>query len=166
MNLNYSIIFRVANIVAAAFMIIGGVMTCFAGGFPNFIQGIFVIIFGIITAMFEFRLPAMISQYASFMFSFMGRAIFYIFIGCITLNYGGLAIASGVIVAAIGIAYVVLHFLKTIEAPSNMQKRAFEDAVGYSSPTDDATTHQSTFVGQNNNPTYQPSNYANPTATV
>ncbi|KAI8385768.1 COPI associated protein-domain-containing protein [Blakeslea trispora] len=162
MNLNYSIIFRAANIVAAAFMIIGGVMTCFAGGFPNFIQGIFVILLGIMTALFEFRLPAIISQFASFMFSFMGRGLFYIFIGCITLNYGALAIASGVIVAAIGIAYVVLHFLKTIEAPSNMQKRAFEDAVGYSAQTDSSDAQQSTFVGQGNNPTYQPTNYANP----
>ena len=30
--MNYSIIFRAVNIVVAAFMIIGGVMTCFAGG--------------------------------------------------------------------------------------------------------------------------------------
>ncbi|KAI8378662.1 COPI associated protein-domain-containing protein [Choanephora cucurbitarum] len=162
MNLSHSVIFRVANIVVAAFMIIGGVMTCFAGGFPNFIQGIFVILFGIMTALFEFRLPAIVSQYASFMFSFMGRGLFYLFIGCITLNYGALAIASGVIVAASGIAYVVLHFLKSIEAPSNMQKRAFEEAVGYSTQLNDSDTPQSTFVGQGNNPTYQPTNYANP----
>ncbi|KAG1159138.1 hypothetical protein G6F36_014100 [Rhizopus arrhizus] len=56
--------------------------------------------------------------------------VVYIFLGCITLNYGGLAIASGVIIAVIGIAYVVLQFLK-IEAPSNMRKEAFDDAVGY-----------------------------------
>lgn len=32
-------------------------------------------IFGIMTAVFEFRLPAFITQFASFMFSFMGRGI-------------------------------------------------------------------------------------------
>lgn len=32
MELNLSIIFRVINIIVAAFMIIGGVMTCIAGG--------------------------------------------------------------------------------------------------------------------------------------
>ncbi|CAO3702785.1 unnamed protein product [Rhizopus stolonifer] len=139
MNISYPIIFRIANIVAAAFMIIGGVMTCIAGGFPNFIQGIFVILFGIMTAVFEFRLPGVITQFASFMFSFMGRGIFYIFLGCISLNYGGLAIASGVIVIAIGIAYAVLQFL-SIDAPSNMRKEAFDDAVGYSTSNDTPST--------------------------
>jgi hypothetical protein len=32
MNISYPVMFRAANIVAAAFMIIGGVMTCIAGG--------------------------------------------------------------------------------------------------------------------------------------
>lgn len=31
-KMNLSIIFRVVNIIVAAFMIIGGVMTCIAGG--------------------------------------------------------------------------------------------------------------------------------------
>ncbi|KAI8975538.1 COPI associated protein-domain-containing protein [Mycotypha africana] len=147
--MNLSFVFRVLNIIVAAFMIIGGVMTCFAGGFPNFIQGIFVIIFGIVTALFEFRLPAVVTQFASFMFSFMGRAIFYIFIGCITLSYGHLAIASGVIIVVIGLVYLVLHFFKKIDAPSNMQRQAYEDALsGLSSTKTSAnnstlpTTHQ------------------------
>ncbi|KAI9245317.1 COPI associated protein-domain-containing protein [Sporodiniella umbellata] len=130
MAISYPIVFRVTNIIAAAFMIIGGVMTCIAGGFPNFIQGIFVILFGIMTFVFEFRLPGIITQFASFMFSFMGRGIFYVFLGAITLNYGSLAIASGVIVILIGIAYIVLQFL-SIEAPSNMRKDAFEHPQDY-----------------------------------
>lgn len=32
-------------------------------------------LFGIMTAVFEFRLPGVITQFASFMFSFMGRGI-------------------------------------------------------------------------------------------
>jgi hypothetical protein len=32
MNLNLTLIFRVINIVVGCFMIIGGVMTCIAGG--------------------------------------------------------------------------------------------------------------------------------------
>ena len=62
--------------------------------------------------------------------------------------------------AATGIAYIVLHFLKSIEAPSNMQKRAFEETVGYSTHLNDSDSPQSTFVGQGNNPTYQPTNDA------
>jgi hypothetical protein len=32
MELNYTILFRVINIVAAGFMIAGGILTCTAGG--------------------------------------------------------------------------------------------------------------------------------------
>ncbi|CAO0795263.1 unnamed protein product [Mucor circinelloides] len=167
--MNLSIVFRVINIVVAAFMIIGGVMTCIAGGFPNFIQGIFVIIFGIMTAIFEFRLPAIITQFASFMFSFMGRGIFYSFLGAITLNYGGLGLASGIIVLAFGVGYIVLHFFKNIEAPSNMQKRAYEDAVGYSTQVNDTPSPNFQSGGYpqpgvGGQPTYPSANYANPGA--
>ncbi|ORE08886.1 hypothetical protein BCV72DRAFT_261132 [Rhizopus microsporus var. microsporus] len=127
--MNFSNIFRVVNMVAAAFMIIGGVMTCIHGGFPNFIQGIFVILFGLMTVLFEFRMPGPVVKHASFMFSFMGRGLFYIFLGFITVNYGALSIASGVIVIAIGLAYVALEFTK-IEPPNNMRKEAYDDAVG------------------------------------
>ncbi|KAI7890193.1 COPI associated protein-domain-containing protein [Mucor mucedo] len=168
--MNLTLIFRAANIVAAAFMIIGGVMTCIAGGFPNFIQGIFVILFGIMTAIFEFRLPAMITQFASFMFSFLGRGVFYIFIGCITLNYNGLGLASGIIVLVIGVGFVVLQFTH-IEAPSNMQKRAYEDAVGYSTQIGDGTSPTGAGFGQDSfsptsagNPQYPTANYASPGA--
>ncbi|KAI8144298.1 COPI associated protein-domain-containing protein [Fennellomyces sp. T-0311] len=132
MGLDISLVFRVVNIVAAACMVIGGVGTIIEGGFPNFIQGIFCIIFGVVTGVFEFRLPGMITQYASFMFSFLGRGIFYIFIGCITLNYHAITIACGVIVIVIGAAYVVLNFISNVQAPSNMQKAAFEESLGYS----------------------------------
>ncbi|KAG2199081.1 hypothetical protein INT47_005085 [Mucor saturninus] len=180
--MNLTLIFRAANIVAAAFMIIGGVMTCIAGGFPNFIQGIFVILFGIMTAIFEFRLPAMITQFASFMFSFLGRGVYDYFlyshvllsdicsIGCITLNYNGLGLASGIIVLVIGVGFVVLQFTH-IEAPSNMQKRAYEDAVGYSTQIGDGTSPTGAGYGQDSfsptsagNPQYPTANYASPGA--
>ncbi|KAF7730541.1 hypothetical protein EC973_001922 [Apophysomyces ossiformis] len=52
-------------------------------------------------------------------------------IGAITLNYGALSIASGVIVALVGIAFIILHFVPVIEPPNNMRKAAFDESVGY-----------------------------------
>ncbi|KAL1936346.1 hypothetical protein VTP01DRAFT_480, partial [Rhizomucor pusillus] len=66
------------------------------------------------------------------MFSFLGRGIFYLFIGAITLNYGGFSIACGVVLIVISIVYIILQFVPGIQAPSNMQKSAFEEALGYS----------------------------------
>ena len=48
------------------------------------------------------------------------------------MNYGALAIAAGVIVIVIGIVYCVLHFVPGVQAPSNMQRSAFEESLGYS----------------------------------
>jgi hypothetical protein len=67
-----------------------------------------------------------------------------------------------------GLAFVVLHFLKNIEAPSNMQKRAYEDAVGYSTQVNDTNPspnfQQDSYSQPGGNPTYQPSNYQSPGA--
>ncbi|CAO3688814.1 unnamed protein product [Umbelopsis ramanniana] len=89
-------------------------------------------LFGIMVFGFEFRLPAMAAQHVSFMFSFFGRGIFYIFIGCIMLNYYAVAIASGVIVAVVGVAFVVLQFVPRVEPPPNMRRKAYDDTMqGY-----------------------------------
>ncbi|KAI9020799.1 COPI associated protein-domain-containing protein [Phycomyces nitens] len=126
-----SLVFRVINIVVAVFMIIGAVATIIDGGFPNFIQGIFCILLGLMTAVFEFKLPGQVTQFASFMFSFLGRGIFYIFVGGITLGYKGLAIASGVIILVVGVGFVICHFIRTIDPPSNMQQVAFDESIGH-----------------------------------
>ncbi|EIE85206.1 hypothetical protein G6F46_012224 [Rhizopus delemar] len=120
---------RVANIIAASLMFAGGIARCINGGFSKFIVGIFIIFFGLITGAFELVLPPSIIQYASFMFSFMGRALFYIFIGFITLDDGALSITCGVIIIVIGIAYVLFH-LCNVRTPSNMKKEAF-NVEGY-----------------------------------
>ncbi|KAL0074346.1 COPI associated protein-domain-containing protein [Phycomyces blakesleeanus] len=128
-----SLIFRAVNIIVACFMVIGGVATILTGGFPQFIRGIFCILFGLIVFVFEFRLPSVLTQHVSFMFSFIGRGICYIFIGCIILNQLPLAIASGVIVAVAGVAYCILQFVPNIEAPSNMSRSALDESLGGSS---------------------------------
>ncbi|KAI7872789.1 COPI associated protein-domain-containing protein [Spinellus fusiger] len=110
-------------------MVIGGVATIITGGFPQFIRGIFCIVFGIIVFVFEFRLPPVITQHVSYMFSFLGRGLFYIFIGCIILNEILLAIASGVIVALAGVAYSILQFMPFVQPPINMRREAFDDSL-------------------------------------
>ncbi|KAI8072305.1 COPI associated protein-domain-containing protein [Gongronella butleri] len=129
MELDHSFVFRIVNFIVGAFMIIGGVVTILTGGFPQFIRGIYCILFGAIVFLFEFRLPSVVTQHVSFMFSFIGRGVFYIFIGCIILNYLALGIASGVIVILAGVAYVVLQFIPSIHAPSNMNREALDQSM-------------------------------------
>lgn len=74
------------------------------------------------TALLEFQIPPQVSRYASFLFSFIGRGIFYIFVGSILLHEGVWRIIAGTIVGLIGVCYVVLEFIPSIEPPANMRE--------------------------------------------
>jgi hypothetical protein len=56
------------------------------------------------------------------MFSFLGRAVFYIFIGGIAFGNGGvLRWIMGGLIVFVGIAYAALEFIPSIEPPANMR---------------------------------------------
>ncbi|KAI9322107.1 hypothetical protein BX666DRAFT_1816424, partial [Dichotomocladium elegans] len=104
-------IFRIINVIVACFMIIGGVRVLMLGGFPQFIRGIYCIVFGAVVLLFEFRMPSIIAQHVSYMFSFLGRGI------CKE-------------VAVFGVLYCILQFVPRVEPPSNMKRDAFETSLG------------------------------------
>ena len=56
------------------------------------------------------------------MFSFLGRGVFYIFLGCISSGDNWWKWVSGVVIAVIGLAYVALEFVPSIEPPANMRE--------------------------------------------
>lgn len=56
------------------------------------------------------------------MFSFIGRGIFYVFVGSILLNNGVLRIIAGSIVGIVGLGYIALEFVPSIEPPANMRE--------------------------------------------
>lgn len=74
------------------------------------------------TALLEFQIPPQIARYASFLFSFVGRGVFYLFVGTLILDHGILFYIAGTIVAAVGLGYVVLEFVPSIEPPANMRE--------------------------------------------
>jgi hypothetical protein len=73
------------------------------------------------TALLEFQIPQQVARYASFMFSFLGRGIFYIFIGSVIVGERWFRIVPGTIVGIIGVAYAALEFIPSIEPPANMR---------------------------------------------
>ncbi|KAF1927890.1 hypothetical protein N0V91_011197 [Didymella pomorum] len=120
--MDFSDIFRMVNFAVAAFIVLGGVAKLFPfNDFSNIILGVYLIIFGAGTALLEFQIPQQVARYASFMFSFLGRGIFYVFIGCVTVGNGWYRIVPGTIVGIIGLAYAVLEYIPSIEPPANMR---------------------------------------------
>ncbi|KAL9059620.1 MAG: hypothetical protein Q9162_001125 [Coniocarpon cinnabarinum] len=117
-------IFRIANLVVAVFIILGGIGQFFPDILvQNIIIAVYLFIFGLGTGLLEFQIPPPVAKYASFMFSFIGRGVFYIFVGMISC--GGerwWRWIAGVVVAAVGVAYVALEFIPSIEPPANMRE--------------------------------------------
>ncbi|KAH6895524.1 Golgi apparatus membrane protein TVP15 [Thelonectria olida] len=119
-------IFRIVNLVVGAITALGGIAGLFKPDFPGIIVDVYMIIFGLSIVLLEFQIPPQLSRYASFLFSFIGRGVFYIFLGTLILGKMWLSKVAGSIVGIVGIAYVALEFIPSIEPPSNM--RDAEDA--------------------------------------
>lgn len=73
--------------------------------------------------------PPATSRYASFLFSFIGRGVFYIFIGTILLHDHVLRIIAGSIIGAIGLVYATLEFIPAIQVPENMRLNDYDDST-------------------------------------
>jgi hypothetical protein len=85
----------------------------------------------------EFQIPQQVARYASFMFSFLGRGIcksdtfqdswvllivsVYVFIGSVIVGPSWFRWLPGTLVGIVGIGYVVLEYIPSIEPPANMR---------------------------------------------
>ncbi|CAI6342195.1 unnamed protein product [Periconia digitata] len=121
-GMDFSDVFRIVNFAVAVFMVLGGI-TKFIGfeGFSTIILGVYLILFGAATALLEIQIPQQVARYASFMFSFLGRGIFYVFIGSVAVGSHWYQYVPGAIVGIVGIGYVVLEWIPSIEPPANMR---------------------------------------------
>ncbi|KAI9754169.1 MAG: hypothetical protein M4579_004837 [Chaenotheca gracillima] len=135
--MDYSDVFRLVNLVIGVLMVLGGVGQFFPElGFQAIVIGVYVMVFGLgiwtggicadgggrpAIGLLEFQIPPYVSRYASFLFSFLGRGVFYVFVGCILLHKPWFHIVPGTIIGVVGLAYVVLEFIPSIEPPHNMR---------------------------------------------
>jgi len=121
--MDFSNIFRLVNLGVGAIMVLGGISQFFFGiSFHNIVIGIYTIVFGLATALLEFQIPPYMSRYASFLFSFLGRGIFYVFVGCLILDGHVLRYIAGAIIGVVGVVYIALEYIPSIEPPSNMRE--------------------------------------------
>ncbi|PWY96606.1 hypothetical protein BO94DRAFT_453140 [Aspergillus sclerotioniger CBS 115572] len=116
--------FRIVNIAVGVLMVLGGIAQFFPASMSTIIVGVYVIIFGTIVGGLEFlpNVPDYVYRYASFLFSFLGRGAFYIFVGSIMLHDHWFRYIAGSIIGFIGLGYLALEFIPSIEPPSNMRE--------------------------------------------
>ncbi|KAF3483113.1 COPI-coated vesicle protein [Arthroderma uncinatum] len=123
--MDLSNVFRLVNLGVGVVMILGGISQFFSGPlFRNIIVGVYVILFGLATAGMELipNVPPYLTRHASFMFSFIGRGIFYIFVGCVILEHHVLRIIAGSLIGVVGLGYCVLEYVPSIEPPASMRE--------------------------------------------
>ncbi|KAF9181350.1 Late Golgi vesicles protein [Haplosporangium sp. Z 767] len=103
-----------------AFLIILGGILLFVqiGSWNSGILGVFVVIFGLLTFILEFTIPESIVYNMGFMFSMLGRGIFYVCVGLLCLSWNWFNILVGCIIMVIGLFYVAMHFKGATPSPS------------------------------------------------
>ncbi|KAF9961358.1 Late Golgi vesicles protein [Mortierella alpina] len=112
-------LFRLLNIVAAVLLILGGIVLFVQiGSWNSGILGVFVVAFGILTFALEFTIPESIVYNMGFMFSMLGRGIFYVCMGLLCLSWRWFNILVGCIIMVIGLFYVGMHFKGATPSPS------------------------------------------------
>ncbi|KAH9218133.1 putative COPI-coated vesicle protein [Leptodontidium sp. 2 PMI_412] len=119
--MDFSDAFRIVNLAVGALMIVGAAFHL-DWTISAIVTSVYIIIFGLATVLLEFQIPPQVARYASFLFSFVGRGVFYIFVGSLLLADGTMDKIIGTLVGVIGIAYVVLEFVPSIEPPQNMRE--------------------------------------------
>ncbi|ODQ65910.1 hypothetical protein NADFUDRAFT_51186 [Nadsonia fulvescens var. elongata DSM 6958] len=119
-------IFKLSNIIVGACTALGGILSFFPISLSSLIISIYTILFAAIILALEIHPapPITIQTYFSFLYSFLGRGVFYVFIGALLLLQDGpgyvlKAIASWLILA-IGGVYAVLEFIPSVQKPENM----------------------------------------------
>ncbi|KND93204.1 Golgi apparatus membrane protein tvp15 [Tolypocladium ophioglossoides CBS 100239] len=127
-TMELSDVFRIVNLVVAAITVVGGIAQIFDLELKTIVVGTYMVVFGLSVALLEFQIPPLMSGYASILSSFIARGAVYIFVGSLLLGALTIQNIAGAIVGIIGVGYVALEFIPSIEPPSNMREA---DAAGW-----------------------------------
>ncbi|KAG9007067.1 hypothetical protein FRB90_009572 [Tulasnella sp. 427] len=127
-------VFKCINIVVGAAMITGAVFQFIWHSFSSIIIGVYAVLFGATVLGLElYNLPsnyqAILYRYAGFLYSFVGRGVFYILVGVLITGSSPFLYAFGTAVGVVGLAYIVLEFVNKFDLPPSMVPPDYEGDV-------------------------------------
>eukprot|EP00002_Diphylleia_rotans_P004234 TRINITY_DN1304_c0_g1_i1.p1 TRINITY_DN1304_c0_g1~~TRINITY_DN1304_c0_g1_i1.p1 ORF type:complete len:140 (-),score=33.35 TRINITY_DN1304_c0_g1_i1:81-500(-) len=96
----------------AATLFFGGILVISNATFSGVIVGAYVLFFAVLLFLIQFRCPEKILNNAGFLFNYLGRGFFYIFLGCLVLQGDTVEDIPGGVVIAAGLICVILRFVK------------------------------------------------------
>ncbi|KAI7889553.1 COPI associated protein-domain-containing protein [Mucor mucedo] len=110
------------------------------------VNGVFHLIMWIALLVIEVDQKPAFSKYVPFLYSFVGRGVFYVWLAWISFRISLLSIIGAVITCIVGIIYVLLFVLKNLQAPSTM---TFEE--NYAQSPEDYLSESASFLPTHNN---------------
>lgn len=98
--------------------------------FVAFLMSFYALALSIPIVYLEFRIPPNLYRFASFYFSFAGRGACYILLSLL-LSFGGVfKILNSIILFIIGVTFVILQAIPSVQEPENFRPEGNSIAVG------------------------------------
>ncbi|KAJ1735106.1 hypothetical protein LPJ61_000736 [Coemansia biformis] len=98
----------VANVLLGALVFVQGCLSAAAGDVRHVMLGIACLVAGLTVVTAEFVHVAVLRMYAAFLFSFCGRGLLYVVLGCLTVDTAAAELGVGVALAAAGATFLAL----------------------------------------------------------
>ncbi|CAO0802958.1 unnamed protein product [Mucor circinelloides] len=113
--------FKVLNVLAIVSLVLSLIGNLITWYFWNFILAAILKIFLVVCLiLIEFRQSPSLVKPFSFMFFFLGRGVFYLTLGFVSMGIDILSIIGSFILVLVGIIYIVLHFVNHNGEPEFM----------------------------------------------
>ncbi|KAI9503614.1 hypothetical protein GGI25_004864 [Coemansia spiralis] len=96
----------VANSAMGILLFVQGCLSCTVGDVRHIMLGIACLFFGLLVVLAELIHVAALRMYASFFFSFCGRGLFYLAVGCISVDARTAELAIGLVLAIVGALFL------------------------------------------------------------
>ncbi|KAJ2848650.1 hypothetical protein IWW36_003165 [Coemansia brasiliensis] len=99
-------ILLVLNFILGALVFTQGCLSIVNGDVRHIMLGIMCLFFGLFVMLTEFVHIAALRMYASFLFSFCGRGLFYLVVGCITVDAGVAELGIGLVLVIMAVIFL------------------------------------------------------------
>eukprot|EP00736_Rhodelphis_marinus_P014027 Rmarinus@m.25985 len=117
-QINVNACCAVAGGISGVLMIVVGILLL-AGlsSFQAFVVGCYLLIFGSVIVFLEFKVLDVFTKYFGFLFSWIGKGLFLIFVACLMLGSGDFQTFCGVVVIMVGIMFIILALIGKLQQP-------------------------------------------------
>ncbi|KAJ2079842.1 hypothetical protein H4R24_003499 [Coemansia sp. RSA 988] len=103
-----SLILLVLNLVLGSLIFTQGCLSVAVGDIRHIVLGIMFLFLGLLVVVVEFVHIAALRMYVSFLFSFCGRGLFYLMVGCLSLDVGAAELGIGLALIIMAAMYLAL----------------------------------------------------------